>query len=194
VRLRFFLPVAAALATSAPALAEPTSWLSLGGGIGLERNGLAKSTDNGFALDGAIGVGSPATAPIVVGGVFRAVGYIGLGVDMNVSARLATRGYCVGDWGVAVDLGVGARLWGGGAYGSWPLHAALTGGLPFGFQVAVGADFWDVGLQTPQAAGGFVALELDLLRLTSMRSGNTTKVWANPAPANAPPAPEPPTP
>jgi hypothetical protein len=128
----------------------------------------------------------------VIGGVFRAISYPGLrGVDMSIAARLAMQSYCVGDWGLAVDLGVGGRFWGNSQYGQFPLHGVLIGGMPYGFQVAVGADVWDVSLQNPKATGGFVALELDFLRLTSMRSGETTKFWANPAPANAPSAPTP---
>ena len=195
LRLRSLLPAAAALAVigsvASPARAEPTSWLSLGAGYGLQRNGTARSNDSAFALDGAIGVGTPATSPIVVGGVFRALGYLGLGADMSVSLRLATQGYCVGDWGLALDLGVGGRFWGDSSYGQYPLHGVHIGGMPFGLQLSVGADGWDVSGQTPVAAGGFVAFEIDLLRLTSMRSGATTKAWSNPAPANAPSAPTP---
>lgn len=189
VRLFAFAPPAVALATlSTPALAEPTSWLSVGGGYALEKNAVTKSNDTALALDGAVGVGTPATHPFVVGGVFRAVGYWGFGVNMNVSLRIAMQSYCVGDWGVAVNVGAGIRIWGGGQYGNYPLHGALILGGPYGFQVAVGADGWDLSLQQPKAIGGFAALEFDFLRLTTMRSGDTTKAWSNPAPANAPPA------
>jgi hypothetical protein len=189
VRLRFFFLTAALALAPASALAEPTSWLAVGGGYALERNTVTRSTDTAFALDGAVGVGTPATSPIVVGGVFRATGYVNLGVDMNVSLRIAMQSYAVGDWGLALDLGAGARLWGGGAYGSYPLHGAVILGAPFGFQLTVGVDGWDISQQTPSAIGGFASVGLDFLRLTSMRSGETTKLWANPAPANAPPAP-----
>ena len=81
-----------------------------------ERRHLARTT-RALALDGCVGVGTPATHPFIVGGVFRAVGYSGFGADMNVSLRLAMQSYCVGDWGVALDLGVGGRFWGGGHYG-----------------------------------------------------------------------------
>lgn len=185
IALAVFASVALA---SSPASAEPTSWLSLGAGYGLQRNGTTQWKDNVFALDGAIGVGTPATAPIVVGGVFRSVGYLTLGADMSLSLRVATRGYCVGDWGVAIDIGVGARLWGGGPYGEYPLTGVLTLGGPFGLQIAAGAAAFDIAGETPAAAGGFVAFEIDLLRLTSMRTGSTTKLWSNPAPANAPPS------
>ncbi len=189
IRLLPTFPVALALsALPAVARAEPTSWFAVGGGYGLMRNTVTRSTDSAFALDASVGVGTPATGPIVVGGVFRSVGYIGFGADMNLSLRLATQSYSVGDFGLALDLGVGARLWGSGAYGNYPLHAALLGGLPFGFQVAVGADWFDLSGKTKDAWGGFAALEFDFLRLTSMRSGESTKLWPNPSPANAPPA------
>jgi hypothetical protein len=193
VRLRF-LPVAV-LVFAAPAVAraEPTSWFAVGGGFALERNTVIHQTDNAFALDTAVGVGTSPTGsfPIVVGGVFRAVGYVNLGADMNLSLRLATKGYSVGDYGLALDLGAGARLWGTGAYGNIPMHVALTAGVPFGFQVVVGADGGDLSLANKAAWGGFAAIEFDFLRLTTMRSGETTKLWPNPSPANAPPAPTP---
>jgi hypothetical protein len=196
VRLRFCFSLGLVVAAlPASARAEPTSWVAVGGGYALERQRVVGLNDTSFALDGVVGVGSPATNPVVVGGVFRAIGYVGLlGVDMSVALRVATRGYCVGDWGLALDLGAVARLWGGGAYGSYPLQGTLTLGAPFGLQLVAGLNWFDVSLQKPSAEGGFVALELDFLRLTSMRTGETTKVWSNPAPANAPPAPEPATP
>ena len=95
--------------------------------------------------------------------------------------------YCVGDWGLAVDLGIGGRFWGSRQLRArGPARATLILGMPFGFQVALGADVFDVGNQMPTAKGGFAALELDLLRLTTMRSGQTTKTFVNPSPANAP--------
>jgi hypothetical protein len=197
VRLRFFVSLGLGLlAIPVSAHAEPTSWVAVGGGYALERQRVVGENDTSFALDAAVGVGTPPTGPLVVGGVFRAVGYVGglFGVDMSVAARVATRGYCVGDWGLALDLGPGVRLLGGGQYGSYPLQGTLTLGAPFGLQLAAGVSWFDVALQKPSAEGGFVALELDFLRLTSMRTGETTKVWSNPAPANAPPAPDPVTP
>jgi hypothetical protein len=195
VRLRFLAPLsplALALAVfPAVAHAEPTSWFSVGGGYALERNTVTKAYDNTFAVDGAVGIGTPATQPVVVGGVFRTVGYVNFGADMSLSLRIAMQSYCVGDFGLALDLGVGARLWGNGQYGNYPLHGAVIAGVPFGFQLVVGADGWDVSEQTARtksAWGGFAALEFDFLRLTTMRNGNSTKIWSNPSPANAPPA------
>ena len=43
---------------------------------------------------------------------------------------------------------------GGGQYGNYPLHGALILGGPYGFQVAVGADGWDLSLQQPKAMAG----------------------------------------
>jgi hypothetical protein len=195
VRLRFLAPLsplALVLAVfPATAHAEPTSWFSVGGGYALERNTVTRANDNTFAIDTSVGIGTPATQSLVVGGVFRAVGYVNFGADMNLSLRVAMQSYCVGDFGLALDLGAGARLWGGGQYGNYPLHGAIIAGVPFGFQLVVGADGWDISQQTRSAWGGFAALEFDFLRLTTMRSGATTKTWSNPSPANAPPAPTP---
>ena len=148
-------------------------------------------TTASFALDGVVGVGSPATNPVVVGGVFRADGYVGLlGADMSVALRVATRGLLRG------RLGAGARSrrrWrasgGGGATGSTRSRGSSPSARRSGSSSWSGADWFDVSGRQPSAEGGFVALEIDFLRLTSMRSGETTKVWSNPAPANAPPRP-----
>jgi hypothetical protein len=179
------------LAVPSEARAEPTSWFSAGGGYGIMRNGHDRSNDGAGAVDIALGVGSPATHPLVVGGVFRTMAYPGLGVDIGLAVRLAMQSYCVGDWGLALDLGVGARTWGNGSYGTWPGQGALILGMPYGLQVALGADLFDVANDSPSAKGGFVALEIDLLRFTAMRSGATTKTFVNPSPVNAPSLPEP---
>jgi hypothetical protein len=187
VKYRLALPLGAILAFAAPAAhADPTPWFSFGGGWGLEHNGGARLDNGAGAIDLAIGVGTAATHPFVVGGIFRTVGYTYLGTDISLAVRLAMRSFCVGDWGLALDLGVAARTWGLGNYGQYPIQPVLTGGMPFGFQVAIGADFADVANQRPTARGGFVALELDFLRLTAMRTGETTKLWPNPSPIGAP--------
>jgi hypothetical protein len=56
--------------------------------------------------------------------------------------------------------------------------------MPWGVQLAVGADFWNLEPAPSHDARGFmVALELDVLRLTVMRQGATERHWRNPAPA-----------
>ena len=170
------------------ARAEPSSWLSFGGGYGIARNDLTAYTDRAPAFSALVGVGSSARAPIVAGGVFRATTYFTLGTDLGIAMRLATGGFARGDWGVALDFGPTARWWGDGDYGRYPLQAILTGGLPWGVQVGVGASFWNLA-GAPYAKSGFAVLELDLLRFTLMRQGSTESFWPNPAPPGGPTQP-----
>lgn len=107
---------------------------------------------------------------------------MGLGTDLALALRASTGGFARGDWGLALEAGVAFRPWRGGSFGEWPLQGVLTAGLPWGFQLAVGAELWSVTGGTP-AEGVFVALELDLLRLTVMRQGSTERWWRNPLPA-----------
>jgi hypothetical protein len=192
MRLFLFASLTAALALAAPAAhAEPTTWLAFGGGYGSARNGYLLDSNKGGVYSQLIGVGTTPTNPLIIGGVFRT-----LGTDISLSARLATRGFAIGDWGVAFDLGVAGRFWKQQDYGHFPLQGVLTLGAPFGFEVAVGGDLWDITGDTPTARSGFVILELDLLRLTTMRSGASTKYWPSPAAVDAPKpaADEPPPP
>ena len=172
----------------ATASAEPSSWLAVGGGYGIQRNGFEHYDARATALSLSLGVGSSAKNAVVVGGVLRTVTYFSLGTDLGLAARVATGGFARGDWGLALDLGVAGRWWKQQAYGHFPVQAVLTAGLPWGLQVGVGADLWDVSGDSPTARGGFAVLEIDLLRFTVMRSGATTAWWPNPAAADAQPA------
>jgi hypothetical protein len=186
--------LAAVLATPS-AQAEPSSWLSLGGGYGFQHDGYFGGTDKGGVFTGALGVGSSSRSPFVVGGVFRTNIFFQLGTDISLSARVATGSFARGDWGVALDLGVAGRFWRDQDYGHFPLQAMVIAGAPWGFQLGVGADVWDVTGDTPKARGGFAVIEIDLLRLTAMRSGTTTKWWPNPSAIDGPrPASEDPPP
>jgi hypothetical protein len=185
------LPLALVLSSSKGARAdEPTTWLGLGGGYAFQRNGVTTDMQRATVFNVALGVGTPNTNPLVVGGVFRSMTYFTLGTDISLSARFASGSFARGDFGLALDLGVAGRWWKGQDFGHFPLKAVLMGGLPYGFQVGVGADFWDVTGDRPAAAGGFALLEFDFLRLTVMRSGATTQSWPNPSPANGPRAPD----
>jgi len=187
-----FAPLAAAALTSlavtlsvpSTARAEPTSWLAFGGGYAFQRNGVADYDARATALSMSIGVGTTSKSPLVVGGIARTVTYFTLGTDVGVALRFATRGFARGEWGLALDTGVAGRWWKQQSYGHFPVQAVLTGGLPWGFNIAVGADLWDVSGDKPRSTGGFAVLELDLLRLTVMRAGNTTSFWPNPSPAD----------
>jgi hypothetical protein len=74
------------------------------------------------------------------------------------------------------------RWWGNGNDGRYPLQGVLIAGAPFGLQLAVGADFLNLG-GDPPSRGGFALIEIDLLRLTLMRQGSSDAAWKDPSPA-----------
>jgi hypothetical protein len=170
------------LVASADASADVTSWLAIGGGGGWQRNRPSTTRDVVPALTYSLGVGSSPLRPIVVGGIARGTTLFGLGTDLGVAVRAATSGFARGDWGLGLEAGALWRPWRGGIYGEWPLQAVLTGGSPWGLQLAIGAELWSVSGGTP-AQGFFAALEVDLLRLTLMRQGGSERWWPNPNPA-----------
>jgi hypothetical protein len=172
----------AALLASGECRADVTSWLAVGAGGALERSQASASRDLAPALTYSMGVGSTPVAPFVLGGLVRGTTMLGLGTDLGVAVRAATGGFARGHWGLALDAGALWRPWRDGNYGEWPLQAVLTGGSPWGLQLAVGAELSTVSGGTP-AQGFFAALELDLLRLTLMRQGPTERWWPNPNPA-----------
>jgi hypothetical protein len=167
---------------AANAHAEPTSWLAVGGGYGFERSDSAARLDRAAAMSVSVGVGTSPANRFVVGGILRSVTYFSLGTDLSIAPRIATSGFARGDWGLALDAGVAARWWGGGDYGRYPLQFMVTGGAPWGIQLGVGTDIWNLS-GAPFARGAVAILELDLLRLTVMRSGKTESYWPNSSPA-----------
>lgn len=186
---RSFLGISAALIGgacilhAAPARADITSFLSAGGGAGVQRDGISKKTDAAGTMSFAIGVGTDPLRKMVFAGMFRSTTSFGLGTDLSIGPRVATGGFARGDWGIALDLGAGWRSNVDGRYGKWPLFAQVTGGAPWGLQLGVGAQFLKLGGDDPSAVGFMAVVELDLLRLTVMRQGSSDKWWPNPAPA-----------
>jgi hypothetical protein len=176
------LALAALACSAAEARADVSSWLAVGGGATEQLNRDTSKRDAAGSFTYTIGVGSSPLSSIVVGGLLRGQVFFGLGADLGLSARVATGGFARGDWGVALDAGVLWRPWRSGDYGEWPVQAVLTGGTPWGLQLALGADVWSVSGGT-QAQGFFAALEIDLLRLTVTRQGSSEHWWPNPAPA-----------
>jgi hypothetical protein len=174
------LAIACPLAlAAAPARADVTSWLAIGGGATSQLAQNAANRDYAGALTYSFGVGTTPLAPLVLGVIYRGTTMFGLGTDLSAGLRLATGGFARGNWGVALDAGVVWRTWGGGTYGDSPLQGILTFGSPWGLQIAAGTQLWtlDNGVS---AQGFFAALEVDLLRLTVMRQGATEKWWPNP--------------
>ncbi len=176
------LPLGACVAlASRAAAADVSSWLSVGGGAGGQYAQNATTPDYAGAFTWSIGVGSSPLAPLVAGIIYRGTTYFGLGTDVGAGLRLATGGFSRGDFGLALDVTPFWRSWGGGAYGSWPLQGVLTAGSPWGFQLAIGGQEWDIA--GTGAKGAFVALEFDLLRFTVTRQGSSEHWWPNPNPA-----------
>ncbi len=165
------------------AAAEPSAWLSFGGGYGLKHNDITHDLNKGTALSFALGVGSDPTKSFVLGGMFRSTSYLGLGTDIGLAARIASGGFVRGDWGLAFEIGPTLRTFGHGEFGRWPISTMITGGLPWGLQLGVGGDFFKVGGGDANARGFTAVLEFDLLRFTVMRQGSTDKWWENVAPA-----------
>ena len=168
---------------ASPAHADVSSWFTGGGGYGFQRSESSGNYDRATALSFSIGVGSTPVKSVVVGGLVRTTTFFTLGTDLDLSMRVATGSFARGQWGLALDLGPGWRSWGHGApYGRFPLHAMVVAGGPWGMQLGVGGDFWNIG-GAPYARGAVAILEIDLLRLTVMRQGATDQWWENPSPA-----------
>jgi hypothetical protein len=188
--VRRVLLISASLATAAcilpassEARADVSSWFTAGGGYGAQHGAERDAYDRAGAMSFSIGVGTTPLGSVVVGGLLRTTTYFTLGTDVALSARFATGGFARGQWGLAVDAGPGWRSWKLATnYGHFPLHAMVMGGAPWGLQLGVGADFFNLG-SGPAARGAVALLEIDFLRLTVMRQGATDKWWENPAPA-----------
>lgn len=164
------------------ARADVSSWLSTGTGYGIKHSDLTGKDDGAVAMSFALGVGSDPTASVVVGGVLRSTTYFQLGTDVGIAARAASGGFARGQWGLALDVGPMWRIWGAGNYGRFPLGGMLILGAPWGLQLGVGGELWNISGE-PYARGAVAVLEIDLLRLTVMRHGATDRYWENPSPA-----------
>lgn len=205
--MRSPLPLAAfaalalsALSSARPAHAEPSAWFSGGGGVAFQRNAaLGGALETRPAMSLAFGVGTTPAARATLGLGLRMTTFFAQGTDLAIAPRLSTGGFARGDFGLAVELGVALRGYKGGDYGRVPLQVVALFGAPFGLQVGLGAQ--SPGLDGG-ASGGFLALfEIDLLRLSVLRQGSSTRFWENPLPLGgavrelpAEPAPPPPPP
>ena len=158
----------ASLGWSQAARAQATSWLYVGGGGGrIERR--ADETLSLLHVD--TGLGTSATHPIVVGGLFRVQGYFGAGADLALLTRFVTRGFARGDFGVGLDAGVYQRWWGPDSSG---FVGNLVLGAPWGLTLVGGAT-----LGSDDQRIYFASLGVDLARLTVHR--HTGLDWfANP--------------
>jgi len=172
--LLWLLPAAcASLLIAREARADVSSWFFLGGGAS-SMSEQKKSYELKPTMQIDLGMGTPASHPVVVGGLVRASSYFGQGVDLGLALRLATQGYATGKWGVALDGGGYQRWWGMGSTG---FITSLALGAPFGITLSLNAT---VGSDDHRVFGA--VLGVDLLRLTVHRLGGESQ-WYNPRPA-----------
>ena len=175
-RATFYLAFSAALVCAGHAHADVSSWAYVGSGVSsIKQQDLELKVDPSLAIE--TGIGTPATHPFVVGGMFKLKGLIGDGADLGLALRLATRGFVTGQFGLALDAGPYQRFWGAGSSGG---QGALVIGAPWGITLSLGG-----GMGTHDAREYGATLGLDFARLTVYRlSGENW--FPNPHPAFRP--------
>jgi len=163
----------AVLTTATPARTEPSGWAQFGSGATYWQMASSEDYELSPSLTIDAGLGSDATAPFIVGGLFRLHPVIGHGTDVSWLVRGATRGFQSEWFGFAVDAGPYVRGWGDGSAGI--MGQGLLGG-PFGLQLAVLG-----GYGTNEAKTFGLTLGLDFARLTVHRK-HLLDWWPNPRP------------
>jgi hypothetical protein len=152
--------------------ADVSSWASVAAGPTLLDDG--KHTRSLPSLQLEAGMGTPPSQVLALGGLFHVETQFGLGTDLGLLTRLATRGFVLGDWGAALDLGGYERFWGRRSVGGL---GKLVLGAPWGLELGLGG-----GLGTNDAHQFGVVLGIDFARLTIFRT--TGENWfPNPYPA-----------
>lgn len=166
----------ALLVCAAPAHADVSSWIYVGGGAtSVKQLRLDQRLAPTLAIEA--GIGTPPTSPLVVGGMFKLLTLFGEGADLGLSLRLASRGFVTGGFGLALDAGPYQRFWGEGSTGG---QAALVLGAPWGITLSAGG-----GAGSHDARHFGATLGLDFARLTVYRlSGENW--FPNPHPAYRP--------
>jgi hypothetical protein len=167
---------AVAFALAAPARADVSSWLFVGGGPGFTQYG-ESALDRQPTLQIESGLGTPPADTLIFGGIGRFHTYFGQGTDLGLMLRTATHGFVNGDWGGAIDLGGYQRWWGIGSSG---LQGALVLGAPWGITLSAGG-----GAGTNDARHYSATLGIDFARLTVFRRTGDSW-WKNPFPAYRP--------
>lgn len=167
----------------AVARADVSSWFLVAGGV--SRVGLDHRSPLRAAMMTDIGVGTPASHSIVVGGGARLIPYFGEGVELAAYLRGAMPSYAMGRFGLAVDAGAFTRPF---AQGSPGFMGTLNLGAPWGITLSATYGETVHGQGTVTVLAG-----IDFLRLTVYRTAGET-VWPNPYPAYRPPGEVAPTP
>lgn len=140
------------------ARADVSSWVYVGGGLSRVDAG---GTDDYAALALDSGLGTPATAPVVVGLGFHGTGHFGYGLDLGGALRIAMSSYARGNFGVGLDLGPQYRF---GDDDGTRGAARLLLGAPWGVAATVGGSYGKDEVKTFT-----VTLGLDFARLTVHR-------------------------
>ena len=148
------------LAAARPARADVSSWASAATGPTYLDDGRSKRWVPTLELES--GLGTPPSGLLAVGGLFHLETHFGLGTDLGLLSRFATRGFVLGDWGAAVDLGGYERFWGRQSAGGL---GKVVFGAPWGLELGAGG-----GYGTHGAREFTVTLGIDFLRLTVFRT------------------------
>ncbi len=146
------------LGITTPARADVSSWVYAGFGPAFLNGDDERQR---WSLQLETGIGS-APGAFVLGGMFRAQPIFGLGTDLALLARGATRGFVQGDFGLALDAGGYQRFWGEGSSGGL---ASLVLGAPWGVTASISG-----GMGTNDTRFATFTLGLDFARLTVYRT------------------------
>ena len=146
------------LSWSNDAGAQASSWLYVGGGAARIE---AADDESRSVLQLDTGLGTSASHPLVVGGLFRLQSYFGAGADLAFLSRLVTRGFSKGDFGGGIDVGVYQRWWGSDSTGG---IGNLVLGAPWGLTLIAGAT-----IGSGDQRSYFASVGIDLARLTVHR-------------------------
>jgi hypothetical protein len=175
--------LALGLTAVTPARADVSGWAFLGGGAVAWKQPDAfpplalPATKADLGVQGAltfdVGVGTSPDGPVIVGGLFRLMPFIGHGTDLALLGRIATRGFQQGSFGLALDAGGYARFWGNQSSG---FLGELVLGAPLGFELRL---LGSKGTGDAIAYGAIAGV--DVLRLTVFRQV-FLDWWQNPSP------------
>jgi hypothetical protein len=168
------LPIGCACALlAAPARADVSSWVFVGGGpVWLKTVDLPSEARGSLLMQA--GFGTPPSGLVEVGGLLSTDTFFGRGTDLMLTLRTATRGFTNGGWGAALDLGPYRRWWGARSTGG---YGALVLGAPWGITASAGGRIGSGSAEDFQ-----VVLGIDFARLTVHREAGLS--WfPNPFPA-----------
>lgn len=160
---------------TAPARADVTSWLYLGGGIASSHFAQGPTGRPG-TLAFELGMGSPPDKDVIVGGLFKTFTYFDDGTDFALALRGASGGFVRGGFGFAIDAGAYQRFWGASSTG---FVGALVLGAPFGIQLEATTQQGSSDVRVYGATIG-----IDFLRLTVYRTA-VQSYWRNPLPPSS---------